>query len=432
LLSQVFEPDYLPDPAMRHNARMSLIDGMYYSGMVGMTLPFLALCTIALGGNDYLVGLVTTLPAIVALVSQLPGAALVEGEPSLLRSTLRYAMMHRVFYAVLAIIPLLALPDAGRAWLLVIVLAIMNVPSTICGVAWTAMMGQIYPTSLLGRVFGDRSMMCQLTTVTATMVAGWLIDALPFPYNWTVLFALCFGFVMASWYYLTLMRVPARQLPAGRRLPSLADLGAQRRFINYTAGAFVFHLGFNLTVPVFALLFVRHLGLGGSWIGALATVSGLFVAFTSRYWGRLADRIGTVNALLRALLGLTPLPLLFIGISSPWLVVPLQVLTGVFTAGFGLLIFNSLLETTPAERRSGYVAVFNGLMMSTGAAPMLGVAIYDRLGLTAAFVVAAALRLAGWAWLRARLTEVRPAARAVAKGTTAPRAGPSDADEGPG
>jgi len=245
--------------------------------------------------------------------------------------------------------------------------------------------------------------MCQLTTIAATLAAGWLIDAVPFPYNWSALFAICLGLVMMSWYYLAKMRVAPRVLTAGRRLPSIAAVRSERRFIRYTVGAFVYHAGFNLSIPVVNLLFVRRLGLTGGWIGVLATVSGLAMALTSRFWGRLADRLGNRAVLLRTMGGLAPLPLLFIGVHSPAMAIPLQMLAGVFTAGFMLLVFNTLLETTPAHQRSGYVALFNGLMMATGAAPMLGVALYDRLGLAAALAAATALRLVGWLWLRAKL-----------------------------
>lgn len=390
---------------VEHNAWYGLVDGMFYSGMVGLTFPFLAVCAIALGADNLMVGMVTSLPAVVALISQLPGAAIAEGDRSLLRVTLRFAMAHRIGYLVLAVIPLLPLPSVTRAWLFIAMLAVMNAPSTICGVSWTAMMGQIYPVRMLGTIFGHRSMWCQLATVVATMAGGVIIDRVAFPVNWSVVFGLSFILVMASWYYLAKMRVPEREVLPGRRLPSLADISRERRFVNYTAGSLLYHIGINMPLPVLAIFYVRHLGLGGTWIGVFATVTGIATAFFSRWWGRTADRVSNRRALLLALAGLSPLTLLYLLARSPWLVLPIAALTGVFVAGFNLLIFNTLLETAPATRRSGYVAVFNSLMMATGMAPMLGVAIYERFGLAAALGGATALRLAGWLWLRLRMGE---------------------------
>jgi MFS family permease len=393
------------NPDTEHNAWVGLVDGMYYSAMVGLTFPFLAVCAIALGANNFMVGMVTSLPAIVALVSQLPGAAIAEGDRSLLRVTLRFAMAHRLGYIVLAIVPLLPLPGVTRAWLFIATLAVINAPSTICGVAWTAMMGQIYPVRLLGTVFGHRSMWCQFATVAATITGGYIIDHVRFPYNWSVIFGLSFVLVMASWYYLTKMRVPEREVHPGRRLPSIAEVRSERRFVTYTIGSLIYHIGVNMPLPVLAIYYVRHLGLSGTWIGIFATVTGLTTALLSRWWGRSADRTSNRAALLRALAGLSPVTLLYLVARGPWTVVPIAALTGVFVAGFNLLIFNTLLETAPATRRSGYVAVFNSLMMATGMAPMLGVAVYERWGLAEALAGAAMLRVAGWAWLRMRMAD---------------------------
>lgn len=410
LISSMFRPDYLPDPVMRENAAASMIDGMYYSAMIGMTQPFLAVFALALGATNYMVGLVTTLPALVAMVSQLPGALITERHPSLLHTTLRYAFLHRILFLPLVAVPFLPLPGLGRAWLYLAILAAMNAPSTICGVSWTAMMGQIYPPTMRGRIFGDRSMMCQFTTIVATLCAGWLIDAAPEPYNWSALFLCSLGLTMASLYYLSRMRVPPRESMPERKLASPREMLEQRAFVDYAVGTFIYHLGLNLAVPVYTILFVRRLQLPASWIGMFSVVAGLAVALTSRRWGRWADRVGTGRAFYVSLAGLLPLPLFYAMVGGPWAILPLQVIGGVFGAGFGLLVFNRLLETSPDARRASYVAVFNMMMMATGFAPLLGVAIYSRYGLWGAFGAASALRLAGMSWLAMRGRAARTAA----------------------
>jgi MFS family permease len=387
---------------MRQNAAASMVDGMYYSAMIGMTQPFLAVCAIALGASDYMVGLVTTLPALIAMLSQLPGAVLTERHPSLLHTTLRYAFLHRILFLPLAAVPFLPIPGLGRAWMYLAILAAMNAPATICGVSWTAMIGQIYPPALRGRIFGDRSMMCQFTAIIATLCAGWLIDAAPEPHNWSLLFLCCLVLTMASLYYLTRMRVPPRERVVGRKLASTREVLAQRVFVDYCIGAFIYHLGLNTAVPVFTILYVRKLGLPASWIGLFSIVAGLAVALTSRWWGRFADRVGTARAFLISLFGLLPLPLFYPLVRGPWAILPLQVVGGVFGAGFGILVFNRLLETSPDERRSSYIAVFNMMMMATGFAPMLGVALYSRYGFWGAFGAACVLRVAGAGWLIVR------------------------------
>jgi len=397
--ADIFRPAYAGDPVMRENVAASMADGMLYSAMIGLTSPFLAVCALSLGASDYMVGLVTTLPAVVALLSQVPGAAISERHPSLLRTVLVYAFLHRMWFLALAAIPLLPWSPIARAWAYIAALAVMNAPATVCGVAWTAMIGQIYPPVLRGRIFGERNMMCQLTTVAATLAGGWLVDTMPHPYNWTALFGVSFLCVMGSLYYLTRMRVPVRPLPAARRLATLREVLGQGPFVQYTAGAFIYHLGLNLPAPVFTILFVRHLGLSAQWIGLLSVAAGVTIVLTSRRWGRLADVAGSRRALLLSMAGLMALPLGFAAARNAWFLLPLQVLGGVSVAGFNIAVFNLLLERSPEDKRPTYIAVFNSLMMSTGFAPLAGVALYARWGLWGALGAASALRLCGWLWI---------------------------------
>ncbi|MHB9058884.1 MAG: MFS transporter [Bacillota bacterium] len=412
----LLDQSYIEDTIVRRNARASLIDGMWYSVMVGLTNPFFGVFAMKLGATDYLVGLLASLPALVAMLSQLPGAAYTNRFARHLDPVIRSAWAYRVFYLVFAVIPFINIRGVSRAWLFVILLAVSNLPGTACGVAWTALMGKLFPGSIRGVLFGERNMAASLVTLIATAIAGVWLDAIRFPYNYSSLYVISFGCLMASLYYLTKLReepsVPVLRQPAAARAGSSAPapssghrpagglgrlaLRSHPRFVSFTAASFVFHLGLNLTVAVFTILFVRLLHLPQVWIGAFATLNGVTSVLTYQAWGRIADRRGNLWVLVASTAGFAASIALYAVSGSPWFLSLLMLVGGVCSAGFSLALFNGVLDVTPQEGRATYVAVFNTLMGATGfLSPIAGVFLLDRVGLAAVFIISAAVRFAG-------------------------------------
>ncbi len=425
----LLDQSYIEDAIVRRNARASLIDGMWYSVMVGLTNPFFGVLAMKLGATDYLVGLLASLPALVAMLSQLPGAAYTNRFARHLDPVIRSAWAYRVFYLVFAVIPFIKLPGASRAWLFVTLLAVSNLPGTASGVAWTALMGKLFPGNIRGVIFGERNMAAGLVTLVATAIAGVWLDVVRFPYNYSSLYVISFGALMASLYYLTKLReepsapalrapttapssvrAPAVHKPAGG-LSRLA-LHNHPRFVSFTITSFVFHLGLNLTVAVFTILFVRILHLPQVWIGAFSALNGVTSVLTYQAWGRVADRRGNLWVLVASTGGFGASILLYVVSGSPLFLSLLMLVGGVCAAGFNLALFNGLLDVTPQEGRATYVAVFNTLMGVTGfLSPLAGVFLLDRVGLASVFIIAAVVRLAGAVLYR---REMRTAAQVAA------------------
>lgn len=410
--------DYIADPGMRRNARNSLIDGSFYSVMLGLTMPFMGVYAIRLGGNDYAVGLLTSMPALVAMLSQVPAAVIVNMYPSRLTVTLRYAMAHRLFYLPMAFIVFLPAELPWRAMLLVAVFSVANFPATVCGVGWTTLMGEMFPPQLRGRVFGERNMLLALVGLLATAAAGPLLDHVPFPANYFLLFSTSFACLMVSWTYLSRLQegepTPGRSLASRWHPREMALLVIEtlktREFATFTAAAFVFHLGLQLPAALFTLLFVNTLQLSTSWVGGFSVISGIFSVLTFRRWGRVADSRGNRYALVLSTLAFVPLPVLYGFVRSPWPIIPLMAAAGVAGAGFGLVLFNALLEHSPTGKREDYVAVFNTLMGLTGfLMPVAGVALYHRFGFLVVFALSSLVRVVGaWMFLRAGGAQRQP------------------------
>lgn len=400
--------DYCSEPSLRSNIKNSLIDGMWYCVMTGLVLPFVGMFAIRLGATDYMVGLLTSLPALLGLLAQLPSAYLAGRARSLQRLTMASAFMHRIFFLMFAFIPFLPLSGLTKAWLFVILYAVANFPGTVCGTAWQAMMGEMFPESLRGQIFGERNMLTGLVTLIFTALAGWFYDRTNrlFPWNYSIAFGLSFLALMMSLYYLSRLReerpsgIHQRSADPGRGRQRVRAVISHRPFMLLTAVMLIFHFGLHLPAAVFTILWVKMLHLPEGWIGNFSVVNGLAAVLVYRWLGRVADRRGNGFILFLSLSGFAALPVLYAYAANPYLISFLQVIGGFAGAAFNLGLFNLLLETAPTATRADYIAVFNFLMGLSGfILPMLGVALLNASSVTVVMVVSSLLRAAAALWL---------------------------------
>lgn len=394
---------YAADEKTRKNIVNSIIDGAWYSAMVGLTTPFMGVYALQLGATDTMLGWLASLPALVALFSQIPAAIVTQRQRSRLKVLVPYCLLFRSGYLLFAFIPFLPLAPVTRAWVFIGLLALMNFPNTVCGVAWSAMMGDIFPSKLRGRVFGDRNMLLGLVTMLCTMAAGPLLDKLPYPFNFVTLFVLSFLALMMSLVYLVRISEkppesePLLPKPVKHSVSSIMDVMKDKSFLYFITALFVVHLGFNISAAMWTILNVKVLYLSKTFIATINVTSQLLSALTYRWWGRFSDRYSARFALLVSILLFAPQPWLHNFVRSPWPLLPLAVLNGFAGAGFNLVLFNVLLDIAPDERlRPSYIAVFHTIMGITAfVTPIVGVTIYKASSMSVVFDIATTLRLAG-------------------------------------
>lgn len=395
---------YPAGPATQANARASLLDGMAFSVMTGAFLPYVGPFILALGGNAYSVSLAVALPALVQTVAQLPGARLTARAPRRVPVIVAWSWAARLAYVPLGVIPFLRVDPGLKVGLFLAIYAYMSLPTTVANVAWTALMAEIFPPGLRGRVFADRNMWLTLVTLVASLVSGVIVLALGWPAYYPVLIGLTFAGQVVSIVYLRRLTEPAPTAGAGagpalREMPGRGGPRSDRawgRFWAFALASFVFQLGLALPQGIWPVVFIRMDGLPVFWFGVWNTISALATAFTVRWWGRWHDRHGPIPAaaLSSALLAASA-PLYLWVLTGPGIGM-LSILAGVANAGLNLALFNGLLETAPSGARPQAVAWFNLLIgFANLAGPLVGTAQFHGLGLASTLWVAGGLRLAG-------------------------------------
>ena len=152
---------------------------------------------------------------------------------------------------------------------------------------------------------------------------------------------------------------------------------------------FIMTMSFTVLSPVLPL-FLQQIGVRGGdsaidlWTGVLNAATPLVAAFASPLWGRLSDRRGRKQMLLRSMIAIS----IFTGLmgltTNVWQLFALRALMGAFS-GFSAAAITLVASTIPAERLGfalGWLST--GQLVGGLFGPVLGGIVADLLGSTRA------------------------------------------------
>lgn len=169
----------------------------------------------------------------------------------------------------------------------------------------------------------------------------------------------------------------------------------QRNLCVAWVGCFLTGAGFSLVMP-FLPLYVEQLGITDPqalniWSGLVFSITFLFSAIASPFWGGLADRKGRKIMLLRSALGMAIVMMLMGMATSVWQFLALRALLGLL-GGF-VPNANALIATQVPRNKTGWAMGW----LSTGAVsgaligPLIGGLLADSFGLRPVFYITAAV-----------------------------------------
>jgi MFS family permease len=380
------------------------LDITWWGVLSGITSTFVSVFAIRLGASNTLVGLLVSLPALINIFWLIPSAQIIERQRRSLPIIVRASFLQRLGYLLIALMPFVLRTHRPEA--LVALVALITLPTAVASVAFTSLLADVVPADKRAQVVSIRNVLVSIVSTITVLISGKLLDLLPFPSNYQLLFGASFVASLVSLYYVSRIQVidagvaeshPRHKTPFTIRLRrSLKQMMNQRDFVRFSASAFVFHWGLYLPSALYAIYRVKTLGASDTWIGLLSMVQNAVTILTYFYWGRVAGRKGNRSVLLISSLGLVLFPVLT-GLSPrvELLLLP-SLIAGIFGAGFNLSFFNTLLEVCPQERRPSYVAI-NTTLINVVAflAPLLGTSLANSLDIRIALFLGGAVRLVG-------------------------------------
>lgn len=377
-------------------------DIAWFGILSGVASSFLSVFAIRAGGSDVHVGLLSALPALIAIFASIPGSRIVESQTEPLTATVITGGLNRLGYLGVALIPFFFATHQADA--IVAMVALLTIPGAMATVAFTTMFAQAVKPENRAHVVSVRNVWVGITSTLAAFLGGKLLDNILFPINYQILFVIAFAGSMVSVYYLTRIRLPRKVTTlrvsvdeTPRNLRGFIEMfRATPAYAQFTIFAFIFYWGMAFPIPLYSIYWVRVINASDGWVGLLNMVGSATTILFYPLWGRLTMRRSTHYAIVIATFGLALYPLATaLAPSVEWLI-PVSFLGGVFSSGFGLTFFNRLLEVSPEKHRASHIAAYNTLVnIAAFIAPLISTALIDVFGIHAILIVGAAMRLIG-------------------------------------
>ncbi len=407
----------------QRNQTINITQGILSIMAINLVNPFLSIFAIKNGASDYQVALLSSAPALVSVLSMIPGARYIDQQPNKHKVTTSVIFLHRLFYLVLAIIPFF---DPGiRATLLVATIALMNLPGSISNVAWQSFISSVIPPDRRAISFATRNRLQNLVGTAFTLLAGRFLDIASYPLGYQIAFFTSFLLAMTEvWVFSRMDEAPAavnapeltknttkqRDLLGGLK-NAFTEIINEKKFLRFVAASLVFHFAWQIPWSLFSLYQVRVLGANNTWVSFLSLINTGGSLMGYGYWTRYSQKHGNLQTLFASGIWIFVVPLAYAFSKSLYFVAIINLITGMVFSGVNLSLFNATLDSTPEKNKTSFLAYHQTAVSITAIfAPVVGVTLKNRLGFQIAFLICAILRFGGaWCfWLVNRFEKSQP------------------------
>jgi len=359
---------------IKKSLKYSIIDGSFYSAMVGFGESFFSAFATFLSFSTFQIGILGSLPQTLGSLIQLFSEKLLRLFNSRKKFVCTSAFLQALMYIPIALVFFFGKFSIP---LLILFVSLYFIFGMIAGSAWSSWMGDMVSGEERGSYFSRRNTIAGSISFISLLLAGWTLqqftsDLRTQYIGFATIFALALTFRIFSLIYLIKKFEP-------KYIPSKDD---QTGFITFLKqapsrgyGLFIIFLclmNFSIYIagPYFAAYMLYDLKL--SYFSYTLLVASAVVSkyFAMPIWGKAVDRYGTkkVLTLSGVLMPFVPIPWIFSG-NLGYLAVA-QMFSGFAWAGFEIASFNFFFDTIIPQKRSKYMAyynVLNGIALFAGA-----------------------------------------------------------------
>ncbi len=392
------------------------MDGIFASGMIGLTQEYFTPLLLFLGGTVREVGVLVSLPNLIASFAQMKTIDFIRTFRSRRRVITTFVLIQALSLLTIAATGALGMLTTE---MLILLAVLFTASGAIALPAWGSLMSDLIPVRRRGAYFGWRNSVLGVIIVCASLAAGMLLHGMPVERlgaGFVAVFALAFVFRLLSWAYLRRMYdPPVRHSPAKRvALKSFIRKLRSSDFARFVIFVSLLNFSVNIAAPFFTVLMLRDLGFNYFEFSVVLVTATLVMYLMMRRWGRLADSIGNVRVVQFTAPIISIIPLLWLISRHPAFLIGVQLVSGFAWAGFNLCASNFIYDAVAPDRRVRYISYFNvlnGVMLSAGALlggflatqvpPIMGYRILTIL------VISSVMRIIVTALFSFRLREVR-------------------------
>ncbi|MEQ1822759.1 MAG: MFS transporter [Fimbriimonadaceae bacterium] len=369
----------------------TLVGGAFLTGFIAM-----------LGGSDYIINLVSAIPALLGIL-QIPGGIWGRSVHSMKRFVLPGGLLWRVFHLPLIALPFVPLANPVKLTVLVVCVATAAACSQIVNPVYNEWVSGLVPVSSRGFFFSRRNAILTATGASIGLIGATVLDFFKKSGQEELGFSILFGAgsicAAASFIYFVKMHDHVREEPQKVSMRTAVDALklplADKRFRAVMIFLALFVFGQALPGNLFSAYAIKELHLPYSIILCAGFMHAMGNVISARFWGFLADKYGNRPVLAITGFGLTVTPAVWLAcrpdsdIYNAWVLLPAHLLIGATWAGVALCQYNIMLSTAKDEQRANYMSLALAVQSVVGfAAPMLGAQAFASFVTTAAAAVA--------------------------------------------
>ncbi|MBE0689636.1 MAG: MFS transporter [Anaerolineae bacterium] len=376
------------------NFRHLVADIAWFGLALTSTARFLSVFALRLGASEADLGWMTSLPALLLAFSTTFALAWRARRRNTIDALALPGFVFRLTFLLPALTPLMP-PKWQIPWLILSA----SIPALGQGIASVLFFTGIQESVSQPRttdLFSKRSLTFNIALALSAVVFGVLLQRVPFPTNYQLMFVASFGFALLSlWHCTRIDPIFGSNAPHYAKHAILAAWRARE----FRSLVLTMVVTFGAFYSVYALVnyrLVQQLGADESYMAVYALIEMAAGALISHFATRIVTRMGHRGAMAAAMI-LTALPLVMLAVtSSLWVASIAAIISGAawtFVAMVGIV--GLYVQAVPLAEATAYGVAYHQVYgLAIFAAPFIGtLLITSGISIENALVTGAALRV---------------------------------------
>lgn len=382
-----------------YNEKISIYHGMASTIALNFSNNFFPIFAITiLGATNYQVGLISSLPPLIALLMTIPAAIILNQANAQKKIVAISVLLARLMFLLIVFVVYLPSPTL-QAWAFLGIIAFISVPNTVANVGWQTLISGMIDESRRGQFFSDRNRLLTMVGLVSTLIIGIILkDTSESVIAYQILFAIALGFGLLEVFFLLKHKEDIVPVENNQMKKKSMDwsIFKHANYVWFLAAALFFNFAWQMAWGLFNIYNVRVAGATIFWISMFSVGSMLMQFLTFPLWKKWADKYSNMGIFILAAVGMATTPFLTVLSTNLYYLTLVQTTSGFFLSGTVLILFNLLLEQSPTQSRTYCITTYNVLLAFIAfIAPQVGIWLLDQIGMKMAMSISSGLRLLG-------------------------------------
>ena len=277
-----------------------VIDIAWFGLALAATSRFLSLYAIRLGADSIHLALIASLPGIALLFSTSISGWWRRRFPDSIRAIYLPSIGFRMVFLLPALTPFF--PSEWQPIWLVLSVALPAIPQGIAGTIFLVLMRESVSEGRMNSLLSRRMIVLNICVAMGTLFFWLLLENLPFPLNYQLMFVIAFCFTMMSLWYVARLRV-IFPMPAPETHVKPRALFKSGKIMGIMFATLITHIAFFSVIAITPVHLIENLGADETYMmlfGLLELTAG---AAISLFTDRLIRRFGAVEVVAGAMVG---------------------------------------------------------------------------------------------------------------------------------